>query len=479
MRRLFEVAFCGVAAVTIATPQGNPIDWSSFGNDAQRSGWEKSDSRITRENVKDFQLVLKHRLGAPNGGLHSLTPPVVIGRLISYKGFKELAFVAGAGDHIWTLDADVDRMFWEKTLAGAAKPKDAACAGIVTSQAALTPAVAFGARPRPAPGAAPASAPPPPPPPSGGGILGGTGFGAPRPVFVVSSDGKLHAMRTSDGEELVAGGLEFLPANAKASPLTIADNAIYAATSALCGDSPNAVWAIDVSTATPKVASFPLTEGMPAGTAGFAVGATGTVYVQSVKGSLQALTSKTLALKKSYAVPGGASNVTPTVFTHKNREYVLTSGADGVVYLLDAETLDPVAKSESVGASGVLGGFASWQATDGTRWVVAPTSNKVVGMKLTEADGKPAFAKVWTSGDMVNPMAPVLTGDMAFVLDAGRGKTNARLYALDATTGKEIFTTGRQVTAPAQATGLTIVNARVYFTTTDNTLWAFGVFMER
>ena len=477
MARGLILTLCGLATAAVATPQGNPIDWSSFGNDAQRSGWEKSDSRITRDNVKDFQLVLKHRLGAPNGGLHSLTPPVVIGRLISYKGFKELAFVTGAGDHIWTLDADMDRMFWEKTLAGATKPKDGACAGIVTSQAALTPAVAFGARPRPAPGVAPAA--PPPTPPSGGGILGGTGFGAPRPVFVVSSDGKLHAMRTSDGEELVAGGLDFLPVNAKASPLTISDNAIYTTTSALCGDSPNAVWAIDVSTATPKVASFYLTGGMPAGTAGFAVGATGTVYVQTVKGSLQALTSKTLVLKKAFAVPGGASNVTPTVFTHKNHEYVLTSGTDGVVYLLDAETLESVAKSESIGASGAMAGFASWQATDGTRWLVAPTSNKVVGMKLTEADGKLAFAKVWTSGDMVNPMAPVLTGDMAFVLDAGRGKTNARFYALDATTGKEIFTTGQQVTAPAQATGLTIVNARVYFTTTDNTLWAFGVFMER
>jgi len=32
----------------LASPQGRPIDWPSYGGNAQRTGWEKSDIRITR-----------------------------------------------------------------------------------------------------------------------------------------------------------------------------------------------------------------------------------------------------------------------------------------------------------------------------------------------------------------------------------------------------------------------------------------------
>jgi outer membrane protein assembly factor BamB len=53
------------------------------------------------------------------------------------------------------------------------------------------------------------------------------------------------------------------------------------------------------------------------------------------------------------------------------------------------------------------------------------------------------------------------------------------MYALDAATGKEMYSTGNQVTAPANLTGMTIANGRVFFTTTDGTLYGFGVHLER
>jgi len=36
-----------------------------------------------------------------------------------------------------------------------------------------------------------------------------------------------------------------------------------------------------------------------------------------------------------------------------------------------------------------------------------------------------------------------------------------------------------QVSGPANLNGLTLANGRVYFATADNTLWAFGIFLER
>jgi len=119
------------------------IDWPSFGGDSQRTGWERSDTRITRENVKDFELVLKRKIAGPHAGPRSLTPPVIVGLLISYRGFKELAFAADGSDTIWSVDADLNRVFWkrqfepEKARAGAA-----VCAQTVATMPARCAAVA-------------------------------------------------------------------------------------------------------------------------------------------------------------------------------------------------------------------------------------------------------------------------------------------------------------------------------------------------
>jgi hypothetical protein len=178
----------------MANAQGRPLDWPSYNGDAQRTGWEKIDSRITKDNVKDFQLVLKRKLENGPVGPYSLTPPVVIGLLISYRGFKELAFVAGNSGNMWAIDVDMDRIFWQKHIDNDSKTKGA-CAGGVKAIPALIPPINFGVRPRPAglPGAPPTepvptpivpppapAAGPPPMPPTGRGIIGASGFGAPR-----------------------------------------------------------------------------------------------------------------------------------------------------------------------------------------------------------------------------------------------------------------------------------------------------------
>src|SRR5450432_1461585 len=91
-----------------------PLDWPSFGGDAQRSGWEKSDTRITKDNVKNFELVLKRKFLLRGGGNEALTPPVVVGMLISYRGFKELGFVEDSSGIVSAVDLDLNRVFWQR-----------------------------------------------------------------------------------------------------------------------------------------------------------------------------------------------------------------------------------------------------------------------------------------------------------------------------------------------------------------------------
>src|SRR5436309_3452781 len=102
MRKYFALAVFFV--VRIATAQV-ARDWTTFAGDAQRTGWEKSDSSFTRDSVKDFQLLWKMKLENQPRGPRSLSPPVIIGRLISYRGFKELAFLGGSSDNLYVINA--------------------------------------------------------------------------------------------------------------------------------------------------------------------------------------------------------------------------------------------------------------------------------------------------------------------------------------------------------------------------------------
>src|ERR1700722_14926976 len=106
MRSVSAAVIITLALSGVAAPQGRPLDWPSYGGDSRRTGWERSDTRITRENVKDFQLVLKRNLAGSQGGSYSLTPPIVIGLLISYRGFKELGLVSNSAGDLWALDVD-------------------------------------------------------------------------------------------------------------------------------------------------------------------------------------------------------------------------------------------------------------------------------------------------------------------------------------------------------------------------------------
>jgi outer membrane protein assembly factor BamB len=522
MRTFCTIALIWFSCGVVVRAQGRPIDWPSYGGNAQRTGWQKSDSRITKDNVKDFQLVLKRKLENAETGPHSLTPPVVIGNLISYRGFKELAIVAGSSGQVWSIDADLDRIFWHKQLTTAHdKSGDASCSAALTATPALTPPMNFGAR-RPQPGAAGARPPatPPPAPATPPGRIGTTGFGSSRPVFVLTGDGKLHQLNSATGDDQFPP-LDFVPPNSRTSSLTLQNGVLYTSGGAGCTGPQSGVWAVNLTEADPKPVSFTFTGGSIGGIGGFALGADGTVYVQTGPGqsdpvnnkwaeTLLALTPKHLKLKQYFKAPGSGS-VTPVVFTWKEKELVASAGKNGSLFLLDAQALGgddhktALYETAPLSSEGVWGGLSTWEDAEGTRWVLAPVwgalaadlkslstngsaqHGSIVAFKLEEQSGKLILTPAWVSRDMNSPEPPVITSGVVFALSAGQytrdqrpvGSSHAVLYALDGTTGKEMYSTGNQITAPANLTGLTVANGRVYLTTTDNTLYAFGIFLER
>lgn len=488
MKNIYLLLSLTLTCAMVATPQGRPVDWPSSGGDARRTGWERSDIRITKDNIKDFQLVLERKLDGPQAGLRALTPPVVIGLLISYKGFKELGFVAGNSGDLWSIDLDTNKQFWHKRFP--VSKADGVCASLATAPALVPPAVFGGRRPggpAAAPGAATAARALPP-------RLGGGGFGGPRPLYFVAADGKLQQVNTSDGSDRFPA-LDFLPAGARPESLLMTDNTVYAVTANECGGAPNALWAMDLAQEEPKAVHFSIATAkadMPK----FAVGNNGAIYLQTAE-TLHILSGKDLKPQGEFTPAGKGASVatTPTVFDYKGHDLIASVGKDGRLYLHDSLALNaPLAQSVTVAAAGghIGHGLTTWEDGDGVRWIAAPVwgavnselkavangpapSGSIVAFRVVEQNGKPALLPTWISRDMKSPVAPVVTAGGVFALSTtGR----ATLFALDSGTGREIWSSGTQVNAPGSLTGLTLANGRIFFTTTDNTLYGFGIFLE-
>jgi outer membrane protein assembly factor BamB len=492
MKNLLALAGACCIFTAAANAQPRPTNWPTYGGDAQRSGWEKTDPRIAKDTVKDLQLLWKMKLENQPKGSRPLMPPLILGNLISYRGFKELAFVAAASDMVYSIDADLGKMFWTKHLEYAsldppAPASSAACPGGLTAMPTMPPPVAGrggaaggrGAPAAPAGGRGPAlgAAEAPPAPPARGPFAAV----GPASVYVISSDGRLHKLNTSTGDDQVQP-VKVLPPNATAYSLNLADDVIYTVTGHDCNGAPNAVWAVDLIPDPPKAASFALGGGDAAGLGGPCIGADGTVYVQT-SDRLLALSPRDLQLKQSFSLASNLANEpSPLVFPFEERDLIVVAGKDGRLYLLDSASLGaPLSQAPLAGQ--VWGGLSSWQDADGVRWVLAPvwgpsSAGSIVAFKVEEQDGKPVLTQAWASRDIPSPLPPVIASGVVFALASGKSGSHATLYALDAATGKELYSSRNLVTAPAALTGITVANGRVYFGTTDGTAYAFGMYME-
>src|SRR6266516_2859691 len=87
--------------------------WTTNQGDAQRSGWIRNDAKVSVESMQKpgFRFLWKNTLDNRRRQLQNLTQPITLPNIISYKGFKALAFVGGSSDTIFSIDYDLNRMF--------------------------------------------------------------------------------------------------------------------------------------------------------------------------------------------------------------------------------------------------------------------------------------------------------------------------------------------------------------------------------
>ena len=126
-----------------------------------------------------LELKWKIRLDNAPKELTSLTAPIVVDQVKTVRGIKEYVVVAGSSDTIFAIDADTGKLAWQKTFEAGRR------AGAQAQQRS-----------------APSRSMP---------LQRSSPTGRPKTVYAISSDGRLHALSMVDGEDRFPP-LPFVPA---------------------------------------------------------------------------------------------------------------------------------------------------------------------------------------------------------------------------------------------------------------------------
>jgi hypothetical protein len=540
MKKKFLWALCvsvGICACVWAA------DWPSTGGNPQRDGWAQGETGLSKENIADkkIELLYKYKFDNEAKGLSAMGAPIDLTSIIGYQGFKQLLFIGGSSDAVYALDSDVGSLFFKTKFdpmeKAAAKNSSALCSGGMTANIAMPgrsaagrgfgrggrgPAVLWAVssdgylrtlrqQDGDAKWIAPAKFVPANSDVTGLNIDNNVIFAATANNCGGNPNGLYAALYTPPQ-------IPSMPGEPLVSPASFSVVSMMTNGSGFSGTGGTAI-ATDGQFVYGQVASG---HGDVAGT-----------YNDTVL----AMDPKTLEVK-DYFTPSGSPpatkkdvaspGVTPAVFQWNGADVLVAGGQDGRLYLLSGSSLggadhhtplyasDPiVAPDTDYGGAGIWDTFATWEdaANNNTRWLYAAvrgpvtmkfsgtngsaSSGAIVAFKVVDQGGKPILSPQWISRDMISPAGPVTANGLVFALSTGQSPRvakddgtpytvaeeeklakNAVLYILDGSTGQELLSSGATATS-FSTSGIAVANTRVFFTTHDNTLYAYGVPIER
>ncbi|MGC2661677.1 MAG: PQQ-binding-like beta-propeller repeat protein [Bryobacteraceae bacterium] len=514
MQRLRLVA---IAALCCGVVWG--ADWLTDGGNAQRTNWQKDESVFNRDSVKNLKILWKLKLGNEPREMHSLFPPLIVGKLDTGHGIKQVAIEAGISDNLYAIDVDAGTVIWKKhfqyppiTEGRGLRPGDPLCPGGQTATPIIGPADASGAR----------------------------------TVYAMAGNGEVHSLNVANGEDVIPP-FKFGFGNGKSYSLNMWHDILFTTTSQGCNGNPNQMWAVRITDPTHKIMTFNPGSGGLWGRQGAAIDPDGVAWAPTGDGRYdkeeETFGNGLIGAKVidnqlhlyDYFIPSNWSwlqkrdldfQVTPAIFPFKNKELMATGSKECRVYLLNTKDTGgedhqtplyrtPLICNEEVNfaGAGIWGSMATWIDSNNTRWVLTPfwgpshpkfqvpvsygpvTYGAIMAFKVEENNGKYSLVPAWMSRDMNRAEPPVVANGVVFAYGSGENTDQAYadrgladlsslrikhsghavLYALDAETGKELYSSGDQITSFNHFSGLSVANGRVYIATYDSTLYCFGL----
>ena len=502
------------------------MDYLTEGGDSARTGWLRDERVFTRDNVKTSRLLWQLRLDATPREMHNLFPPLIVEHVDVGGQSREVAVVAGVSNELFGVDVAQGRVLWHTRLDTLPLPpafSNTFCPGGQTAVPVIEPTGTAGRYTVHAL--------------TGDGrlhqvnVADGREIATPEKflppnakVFSLNLHNRVLYTEVAQGcggvpNAFVSFDLEtrvssaYMPGGGgqwgRRGPTVAPDGTVYTGT----GDGPynpsvrnlgNSVVAakLDAQHALQLVDFF----GPP---------------------------DANWAYKRDLDI-----NLSPVAFDYRGRQFLIASGKQCRIWLLDRQnfggddhrsaldTSDLLCNEQARIDIGVWGAISAWQDASGTQWIAVPfwgpvastfrapiehgrpERGGVAAFKVAQVGGRWTLVPAWLSRDMDmadetlvaagivftfgtgedirqvaydvpwdDPLPPVKTYPNASAGSARRimNSGHATVFALDARTGAELWSSGDQVTSFSHFAGLSVANGRIYLPTYDGTLYCFGV----
>ena len=212
----------------------------------------------------------------------------------------------------------------------------------------------------------------------------------------------------------------------------------------------------------------------------------------------------------------------PVVFPFQGLTLAAVVGKESVIYLLDANNLGgadhhtPLYTSPRWGNDEAklhdrgIWGITTSEDAQGRRWLYVPMlgppakdapafprsygpagqgSTMAFEVRMDASTGKPVLVPMWMSREMHAPEPPTAANGVVYVLlsgktsDESRGtikapaglNPNAVLYALDAETGRELYSSKQFIASFTHFNQPVVAGGQIYVCTWDGKVYAFGI----
>ena len=161
-------------------------DWLTDGGDPQRTAWQKNERILNVSNVKGMKLLWKYKTDNQPREMHALFPPLIVGRVLTAAGPKQVAIVAGISDNIYAIDVATGGLLWKHHFDTTFSPPPGVSFGTLCPGGQLaTPVIGPGKTP--------------------GSYI----------IYAAAWDGRLHQLDVATGKAVAPSEL-FMPPNAQA-----------------------------------------------------------------------------------------------------------------------------------------------------------------------------------------------------------------------------------------------------------------------
>jgi outer membrane protein assembly factor BamB len=486
-------------------------EWLTWGYDQQRTGWNQAETTLGKDNVSQLELKWKAQLPVtPHEEVLSTMTAPLVAVVNGPQGPRTVVYVVGSDNTVYAIDAVNGKISWQRKFPNTLTPKQAATWLCSNTQNA-TPIIDKDA----------------------GIIYVSTSDGKLRGLNLVDGEDRMPATDFTTpfarnwSLNLIDGVIYSSTARgcggsiAHFTALDLKDPARRTVEFFTSSGRPAGAWGRGGMVLGPKGLITQTADGPYDPAAGW------------FGNTVMSLNFKDLRLMDSYTPANwellnkrdqDLGSASPVVFPFEKWTLIASAAKESVISLLDANSLGgadhhtPLYQGPRWGndeyllaGRGLWGAMATWQDGQGKRFLFmpmwGPPSKDAPKFQYTYGNApegsvmafevrhdpttdKPTLVPTWMSRDMHVPDPPAVANGVVYALqtgentEQGRGATakfrstpisHAVLYALDAATGKQLYSSEQLIDSWTHFSEPVVAAGQVYVSTWDGRLYAFGL----